>query len=403
MQHSSFSLAPTSSPIRLQDVSPAALQNALLQFAHAGTAALRINHLAAHASASGTTLSFTVKSLIFFARSQLLDLCQVIFNSDCLFFCSFLFAISQDVLAVASARSLAQGNFVSPKQSLSRPSFGYRVPPDDWADTGMSQSIKSAFDGIMLQSNLQSPSLLQVLADTASLRRHLLLVASFCHCSPDDGIPWSPATAAHRLVGRGLVDYLVHRSLSCVGRDLALVHSFLQAAFQPVLSDIARWVFCGEADDASAGGGVIQLNTLVEEGKWGRRAWDACVFVDIAQMPHMLSWRQLVYMVTVTGKSSRLLSKYAPDHFLAGGVPGSIPSLHFHIDPALQSRNAEYAARMRSLLLQREEKHVSIVAAAASAAAASKRSKIIEIRRRRAKIEDDERQRIAARRLQGSS
>jgi len=177
----------------------------------------------------------------------------------------------------------------------------------------------------------------------------------------------------------------------------------LQAAFQPILADIARWVFCGEADDASAEGGVIQLNTLVEEGKWGRRAWDACVFVDINQMPHMLSWRQFIYMVTVTGKSTRLLTKYAPDHFLAGGVPDSIPTLHFHIDSALQQRNLEYANRMRALLVQREEQHNLSMAVAASVAAAAKRSKIIEIRSRRAKLEEAERQRILTRRHQGSS
>jgi hypothetical protein len=247
-------------------------------------------------------------------------------------------------------------------------------------------------------------SLLQLLADTASLRRQLLLLASFCRCSPDDGLnAWSPAVAADQLGGHGLVDHLVHRSLSCVGHDLELVHSFLQAAFQPVLADISRWVFCGEADDASAGGGVIQLNALVEEGKWGRRAWDACVFVDIAQMPHMLSWKQFIYMVTVTGKSTRLLTKHAPDHFLAGGVPGSIPTLHFHIDSALQLKNAEYANNMRSLLTERETKHNSMIAAAAVAAATAKRSKIIEIRERRAKIDEAERQRILMRRQQGSS
>jgi hypothetical protein len=181
------------------------------------------------------------------------------------------------------------------------------------------------------------------------------------------------------------------------------VHSFLQAAFQPVLADIARWVFCGDANDASAGGGVIQLNTLVEEGKWGRRAWDSCVFVDTAQLPHMLSWRQFIYMVTVTGKSIRLLTKHAPDHFLAGGVPGSIPTLHFHIDSELQTRNAEYANNMRSSFMEREGKYNSIVAAASMAAAAAKRSKIIEIRQKRALIEEADRQRILTRRLQGSS
>jgi hypothetical protein len=249
-----------------------------------------------------------------------------------------------------------------------------------------------------------APSLLQLLADTASLRRHLLLIASFCYCNPENGIDsWSPSVAAEQLGGHGLVDSLVYRSLSCVGQDLVLVHSFLQAAFQPVLGDIARWVFCGEADDASAGGGVIQLNSLVEEGKWGRRAWDACVFVDIAQVPHMLAWQQFVYMVTVTGKSTRLLTKHAPDHFLAGGVPGSIPTLHFHIDSELQLRNAEYASHMRSLFMERESKYNSVVAAAASAAAAAKRRKIIEIRERRAKIEEVERQRILTRRQQGSS
>jgi hypothetical protein len=181
------------------------------------------------------------------------------------------------------------------------------------------------------------------------------------------------------------------------------VHSFLQAAFEPVLADIARWVFCGEANDASASGGVIQLNTLVEEGKWGRRAWDSCVFVDIAQLPHMLSWRQFVYMVTVTGKSIRLLTKHAPDHFLAGGVPGSIPTLHFHIDSELQIKNAEYAHCMRTLFSEREDRYNSIIAAAASASAAAKRNKIIEIREKRAKVEEADRQRILSRRLQGSS
>ena len=256
----------------------------------------------------------------------------------------------------------------------------------------------------MREAHSRVPSLLQLLTDTASLRHHLLLVASFCHCSPDDGIkPWSPAATAERLGGHGLVDHLVYRSLSCVGHDLVLVHSFLQAAFQPVLADIARWVFCGDANDASAGGGVIQLNTLVEEGKWGRRAWDSCVFVDIAQLPHMLSWRQFIYMVTVTGKSTRLLTKHAPDHFLAGGVPGSIPTLHFHIDSELQTRNAEYANNMRSSFMEREGKYNSIVAAASMAAAAAKRSKIIEIRQKRALIEEADRQRILTRRLQGSS
>jgi hypothetical protein len=177
----------------------------------------------------------------------------------------------------------------------------------------------------------------------------------------------------------------------------------LQAAFQPLLADISRWVFCGEADDASAGGGVIQLNALVEEGKWGRRAWDSCVFVDIAQMPHMLSWKEFVYMVTVTGKSTRLLTKHAPDHFLAGGVPGSNPTLHFHIDSALQIKNAEYANHVRSALMEREDKHNRILAAAASAAAAAKRAKIIEIREKRAKIDEDERHRIWMRRQKGSS
>ena len=117
----------------------------------------------------------------------------------------------------------------------------------------------------------------------------------------------------------------------------------------------------------------------------------------------MLAWQQFVYMVTVTGKSTRLLTKHAPDHFLAGGVPGSIPTLHFHIDSELQLRNAEYASHMRSLFMERESKYNSVVAAAASAAAAAKRRKIIEIRERRAKIEEVERQRILSRRQQGSS
>jgi hypothetical protein len=308
------------------------------------------------------------------------------------------------VLAVASARFNAPIITRATNNSPERTSLRIHDSPDDWANIPPSRSINAAFAGIMRDSDHHLPSLLQLLAHTASLRRHLLLVASFCHCNPDnDTNTWSPAIAAERLGGHGLVDSLVYRSLSCVGHDLALVHSFLQAAFQPILSDIARWVFCGEADDASAGGGVIQLNSLVEEGKWGRRAWDACVFIDIAQMPHMLAWQQFIYMVTVAGKSTRLLSKHAPDHFLAGGVPGSIPTLHFHIDPELQAKNSQYASRMRSLFVERENKHSSVVAAAASAAAAAKRRKIIEIRERRAKIEEAERQRILTRRQQGSS
>jgi hypothetical protein len=78
LNHSSCSLSPSSNLIRLQDVSPAALRNALLPFAHAGTAAFRISLLAAHASSPSSALPFTVKSLIFFARSQLLALCQVL-------------------------------------------------------------------------------------------------------------------------------------------------------------------------------------------------------------------------------------------------------------------------------------------------------------------------------------
>ena len=77
LNHSSCSLSPSSNLIRLQDVSPAALRNALLPFAHAGTAAFRISLLAAHASSPSSALPFSVKTLIFFARSQLLALCQV--------------------------------------------------------------------------------------------------------------------------------------------------------------------------------------------------------------------------------------------------------------------------------------------------------------------------------------
>jgi len=77
LNHSACSLVPVSTPVRLDDISPTALRNVLLHFAHAGTAALRISHLAAHASAPSSALPFTVKSLIFFARSQLLALCQV--------------------------------------------------------------------------------------------------------------------------------------------------------------------------------------------------------------------------------------------------------------------------------------------------------------------------------------
>ena len=316
---------------------------------------------------------------------------------------SFVITNTQDVLAVASACSATSDDTVIGSKSSARvPNF--QVVPDDWAAIGTSRAINSAFAEIMRESHTEASSLVQLLTDTSSLRRHLLLVASFCHCSPGDvSKSWSPSAVVGHLGGHGLVDHLVYRSLSCVSHDLVLVHSFLQAAFQPILADIARWVFCGEADDASAGGGVIQLNALVEEGKWGRRAWDDCVFVDIAQMPHMLSWRQFIYMVTVTGKSTRLLTKYAPEHYLAGGVPGSIPTLHFHIDSVLQQRNSEYAHRMRSLLVQREEKYNIIVALAASAAAAAKRSKIVEIRARRAKIEEDEKQRILTRRHQGSS
>ena len=79
LNHSSCSLVPVWTSVRLDDVSPTALRNVLLQFAQAGTAALRISHLAAHASTSSSALPFTVKSLIFFARSQLLSLCQVRF------------------------------------------------------------------------------------------------------------------------------------------------------------------------------------------------------------------------------------------------------------------------------------------------------------------------------------
>lgn len=312
---------------------------------------------------------------------------------------------AQDVLAVASARSNVtggSGNIAG--ATADRKPLGTQMPPDDWAGIGSSTSVSSAFAGIMRDAHTQSSSLLQLLGDTASVRRQLLLVASFCRCSPADGLEaWSAAAAADRLGGHGLIDNLVYRSLACVGRDLLLVHSFLQAAFQPVLADISRWVFCGEADDASAGGGVVQLNTLVEEGKWGRRAWDACVFVDVAQLPHMLTWKQFIYMVTVTGKSTRLLTKYAPDHFLAGGVPESIPTLHFHIDSALQKKNAIYVNRVRALLMEREENHNSIIAAAAAAAAAAKRSKIMEIRQNRAKIDEADRLRILMRRQQGSS
>jgi hypothetical protein len=410
LNHSSCSLSPSSNLIRLEDVSPAALRNALLPFAHAGTAAFRISLLAAHASSPSSALPFTVKSLIFFARSQLLALCQVSARaplsslSCCAVLCCAVDASAQDVLAVASARSHASSSRGVAHSLPGHGHFRSHVSPDDWADITPSHSINAAFSGIMHGTHDHAPSLLQLLAHTASLRRHLLLVASFCYCNPENGIDsWSPAVAAEQLGGHGLVDNLVYRSLSCVGQDLVLVHSFLQAAFQPVLDDIARWVFCGEADDATAGGGVIQLNSLVEEGKWGRRAWDACVFVDIAQVPHMLAWQQFVYMVTVTGKSTRLLTKHAPDHFLAGGVPGSIPTLHFHIDSELQLRNADYACRTRSLFMERESKYNSVVAAAASAAAAAKRRKIIEIRERRAKIEEVERQRILTRRQQGSS
>ena len=77
LNHSTCSLEPALNSIRLEDVSPAALRNALIQFSQAGTAALRISYLAAHASASSTALPFTVKSLIFFSRMQLLALCQV--------------------------------------------------------------------------------------------------------------------------------------------------------------------------------------------------------------------------------------------------------------------------------------------------------------------------------------
>jgi hypothetical protein len=77
LNHTSCSLSPSPNLIRLEDVSPAALRNALLPFAHAGTAAFRISLLAAHASSPSSALPFTVKSLIFFARSQLLALCQV--------------------------------------------------------------------------------------------------------------------------------------------------------------------------------------------------------------------------------------------------------------------------------------------------------------------------------------
>ncbi len=401
IDHSSCSLSPSDSPIRLEDVSSSALRNALLQFAHAGTAALRISHLAAYSSSPSSTLPFSVKSLICFARSQLLTLCQVrafiITRSQRV---PLRVTCAQDVLSVASA------NTHEPDSASITPVYPLpgHVLPDDWAAIGSCRAIKSAFSGIMRDARTPSRSLLQLLTDTANLRRQLLLVASFCHCSPDDSVKaWTPAVTAERLGGHGLVDHLVYRSLSCVGHDLILIHSFLQAAFEPILSDIARWVFCGEANDACASGGLIQLNTLVEEGKWGRRAWDSCVFVDTAQLPHMLSWRQFVYMVTVTGKSSRLLTKHAPDHFLAGGVPGSIPTLHFHMDSELQVKNADYAKCMRSFFMDREEKHNSIIAAAASASAAAKRSKIIEIRERRAKIEEADRQRILTRRLQGSS
>jgi hypothetical protein len=77
INHSSCSLSLSVSPIRLEDVSSSALRNALLQFAHAGTAALRLGHLAAYASSPSSALPFSVKSLICFARSQLLALCQV--------------------------------------------------------------------------------------------------------------------------------------------------------------------------------------------------------------------------------------------------------------------------------------------------------------------------------------
>ena len=82
INHSSCTLSPSMNPIRLEDVSSSALRNALLQFAHAGTAALRISHLAAHASSQSSTLPFSVKSLVFFARSQLLALCQVRASSN---------------------------------------------------------------------------------------------------------------------------------------------------------------------------------------------------------------------------------------------------------------------------------------------------------------------------------
>ena len=88
LHHNTFSLAPSSIPIRLEDVSPAALRSALYQFSQAGTAALRISHVAAYASATSTALPFTVKSLIFFARTQLLVLCQVSAASNCLHYLS---------------------------------------------------------------------------------------------------------------------------------------------------------------------------------------------------------------------------------------------------------------------------------------------------------------------------
>ncbi len=77
LHNSTYFLAPSASPIRLEDVSPAALRSALGQFSQAGTAALRISLVAAYASAPSTALPFTVKSLICFARTQLLALCQV--------------------------------------------------------------------------------------------------------------------------------------------------------------------------------------------------------------------------------------------------------------------------------------------------------------------------------------
>ena len=70
LNHTSCSLSPSPNLIRLEDVSPAALRNALLPFAHAGTAAFRISLLAAHASSPSSALPFTVKSLIFFATAN---------------------------------------------------------------------------------------------------------------------------------------------------------------------------------------------------------------------------------------------------------------------------------------------------------------------------------------------